>query len=224
MSVPKYKEAVTGETLKEREVIQRILWGEKELYELLVRRNNQKLYRVVRSYIKNEQSVEDVMQNTYTKAYEKLHQFRLDSSFSTWLIRIGINESLRRIKKNGKMYHISHQTTEDYTNSLLELPEKNQMNPQNDMIRKENKKILEDAIDQLDEKYRVVYIMKEVEGMSIKEVATILNLTKSNVKVRLHRSRSMLKEILYALSADKNIFEFGFGRCDQMTEKVMNSI
>ncbi|MGV9004560.1 sigma factor [Flavobacterium sp.] len=80
--------------LEESEIIQRILTGEKELYEILVRRNNQKLYRVIRSYVKAEVEIEHIMQNIYLKSFSKLHQFKLESSFATWLIRIGINESL----------------------------------------------------------------------------------------------------------------------------------
>src|SRR5690554_7315579 len=80
--------------IKEATIIKRILGGEKELYEILVRRNNQILYRIIRSYIKDEAEVEDIMQDSYVKAFTKLYQFKLNSAFSTWLIRIGINESL----------------------------------------------------------------------------------------------------------------------------------
>ncbi len=218
------KNEVNVKVLEESEVIIRILRGEKELYEILVRRNNQKLYRVVRSYLKNETEVEDIMQNTYLKAYEKLYQFKSNASFSTWLIRIGINESLARLREKGRVYNLSAQSEEDHTNSILELPDTGQINAQAKMIRQETKQMLEEAIDQLDVKYRTVYILKEVEEMSIKEVATAMDLTESNVKVRLHRARTMLKDILYELSSDKSIFEFGFGRCDRITERVMKEL
>ena len=92
--------------IEESEVIKRIIGGEKELYEILVRRNNQKLYRVIRSYIKEEAEVEDIMQDSYVKAFTKLYQFKLESSFSTWLIRIGINETLARLREKGKLYAV----------------------------------------------------------------------------------------------------------------------
>jgi RNA polymerase sigma-70 factor (ECF subfamily) len=210
--------------IKEAEVIKRILSGEKELYELLVRRNNQKLYRIIRSYLKDEAEVEDIMQNSYIKAYTKLHQFKLESSFSTWLIRIGINESLARIKEKNKLYYLNEQPDNLKTNTILEIPDNKQLNPQDKMIRNEAKYILENAIDYLDSKYKTVYIMKEVEEMSLKEIAIALDLTTANVKVRLHRSKAMLKEKLYEISNDKYIFEFGFSRCDRITENVMESI
>ncbi len=209
--------------IKENDLIKRILKGEKELYEILVRRNNQKLYRIIRGYIKDEIEIEDLMQECYLKAFAKLYQFKLESSFSTWLIRIGINESLARLKEKGKMYHLA-QSSVNLANTILEIPDNKQLNPQDKMIRNEAKQMLENAIDSLDEKYKIVYIMKEVEEMSLKEISVVLDLTIANVKIRLHRSKEMLKEKLFEVANDKNIFEFGFSRCDRITEYVMKMI
>src|SRR5690606_25710846 len=148
--------------IKESEIIKRILSGEKELYEILVRRNNQKLYRVIRSYLKDDAEIEDIMQNSYINAFMKLYQFKLDSSFSTWLIRIGINESLARLKEKGKLYHINQLSDNFKNNVILEIPDSKQLNPQSKMIRNEAKQLLENAIDQLDSKYKSVYVMKEI--------------------------------------------------------------
>jgi len=210
--------------IKETEVIKRILGGEKELYEILVRRNNQKLYRIIRSYLKDEAEIEDVMQNSYLKAFTKLYQFKLESSFSTWLIRIGINESLARLKVKEKLYHLNEHSVNYKSNTVIEIPDNTELNPQDKMIRNEAKQLLENAIDHLDLKYKTVYVMKELEEMSLKEVAIALDLTIANVKIRLHRSKEMLKEKLYEISNDKNIFEFGFSRCDRITENVMKLI
>lgn len=210
--------------LKETEITKRILGGEKQLYEILVRRNNQKLYRVIRSYLKDEAEIEDVMQNTYIKGYVKLSQFKSEASFSTWLIRIGINEALARIKDKGKLFRFMELSNDTGERKILEIPDSKQLNPQEKMIRKEAKELLEDAIDRLDLKYRTVYILKEVEEMSIAEIAVALDLTVSNVKVRLHRAKAMLKEQLYELTINNEVFEFGFGRCDRITENVMNAI
>lgn len=209
--------------ITETEVIQRILGGEKQLYEILVRRNNQKLYRAVRSYLKEEAEIEDIMQNSYIKAFTKLYQFKLESSFSTWLIRIAINESLARIKERGKVHYLDQQS-ENIKDILLEIPDSKQLNPQNIMIRNESKQILEKAIDQLDMKYKTVYILREVEEMSMKEIAEAMDLSVSNVKVRLYRAKEMIKDSLFEISNDKSVFEFGFSRCDRITENVMKNI
>ncbi len=210
--------------IQESEVIKRILSGEKELYEILVRRNNQKLYRVIRGYMKDEAEIEDIMQDSYVKAFTKLYQFKLEASFSTWLIRIGINESLARLKEKGKIYQLSEYSSNLKSNSAMEVPDDKQLNPHDRMISNESKQLLENAIDHLDIKYRTVYIMKEVEEMSLMEISDALDLSLANVKVRLHRSKEMLKERLYEITNEKNIFQFGFSRCDRITENVMKRI
>lgn len=215
---------INSQEIEESEIIERILSGEKKLYSILVKRNNQTLYRVIRSYIKDEADIEDVIQNSYIKAYTKLSQFKSASSFSTWLIRIAINESLLRIRQNGKRRRLRAQASDAVGYNLLEIPDSNQLNPQQKMIQKEAKNQLEEAIDMLSLKYQVVYLMREIEGMSIKEIALILNLTEVNVKVRLHRSKDMLKENLLALSHKPQVFEFGFSRCDRVTTQVMHHV
>lgn len=206
-------------TLSESSIIKRILSGEKELYEILLRRHNQKLYRVIRSYISDTAEIEDIMQNTYLKAYEKLYQFKHNSTYSTWLIRIGINEALARLKIKSKVYNLQAQNFEK--NSILELPDTTQLNPESKIIRNETKQLLENTIDSLDTKYKTVYILKEVEEMSIKEIANCLNISPSNTKVRLHRAKHMLKERLFEITANTDIYEFGFSKCDRLTEQVM---
>ncbi|MDY8138537.1 RNA polymerase sigma factor [Aquimarina sp. 2201CG5-10] len=210
--------------ISDTDVITRILSGEKELYEILLRRNNQKLYRVIRSYISDQSEIEDLMQNTYLKAYEKLYQFKSNSQFSTWLIRIGINETLARLKTKGKYLDLQISETATSNDFILEIPDTEQVNPEKKMIRQEAKQVLEDAIDRLDIKYKSVYMLREIEGMSIAEVADCLSLTTSNVKVRIHRAKEMIREELYELSLHTDVFEFGFSKCDKLVEKVMTRI
>ncbi|MEX0314173.1 MAG: RNA polymerase sigma factor [Allomuricauda sp.] len=211
--------------LSESEIIKRILNGERELYEILLRRNNQKLFRVIRSYIKEETEVEDIMQNTYLKAFEKLYQFKHSSAYGTWLIRIGINEVLARLKEKDKVVHLYQQPSDVKKNTILEIPDKNQLNPEKRIIRNEAKQVLESAIDSLDVKYRTVYILKEIEEMSISDISDCLKITKSNVKVRLHRAKRTLKDKLYELTTNKeDVFGFGFSRCDNITSSVLEII
>jgi len=210
--------------LTDSEIVRKILSGEKELYEILLRRNNQTLYRVVRSYLNEQEEIKDIMQNTYLKAFEKLVQFQHNSKFSTWLIRIGINEALARLKSKGKylrLYNTENQLTDT---KILEFPDANQINPEKKIIRQEAILMLENAIDRLDIKYRNVYILREVEGLSISEISSCLTLTESNVKVRLHRAKSKIKENLYHLSSKNDLYEFGLSQCDQMVDKVMRAI
>lgn len=208
--------------ISEGEVVRRILSGEKELYEILMRRNNQKLFRVIRGYIQDQSEIEDIMQDTYLTAYEKLWQYKQNAQFSTWLIRIAINKALARIKQQSKLKIQSEEPKTD--NFVIEIKDENQVGPEKNMMRKEAKEMLEKAIDGLEEKYRSVYIMREIEEMSMAEISDCLNLSVSNVKVRVHRAKSRIKENLYKLSYNKELFEFGFSRCDNLVERVLNQI
>ncbi|MEP1035068.1 RNA polymerase sigma factor [Ekhidna sp.] len=204
--------------LSEKEIVQKVLAGEKGLYEILLRRNNQKLYRVLRGYLPDHTDIEDVMQDTYMTAYEKLWQYRLDSAFSTWLIRIGINKALYTLKKTKQTVYLASEKERS-----VDIKDKSHT-PENKLIQMEAKQMLEAAIGQLDRKYRSAYIMKEIEGMSIAEISDCLDLSISNVKVRIHRAKTMIKENLYDQSQATTLFEFGFSKCDNLVEKVMAEI
>jgi len=208
--------------LTDDEVVQRILAGEKELFEILLRRYNQRLFRVIRSYIHSEDDARDLMQEAYVKAYLKLKQFNNRASFSTWLIRIGINEALQFIRHR-KRQTTNYGKTESLEN-VFHLPDVNQMNPEKQAIKSETRILVENAVDRLAEKYKVVFILHQVEGLSNSEIAECLKLTDSNVKVRLHRAKNLLKEELFKTTHDASIFEFGNHKCDLMVEGVMARI
>lgn len=214
----------TAYSFSDNEIVKRILNGEKELYEILVRRNNQKLFRVLRGYLKNEMDVKDAMQETYLKAFEKLFQFNHESEFSTWLIRIGINEALARLNASKKVLKLIDHSVSVSSQKPVNAYPIQELNPERTMIQKEAVVLLEKAVDQLKPKYRAPFIMLEVEGMSVKEISQCLDITESNVKVRVHRARTKLKEHLFNLSIDQTILEFGFTKCDEITEKVMGVI
>ncbi|CAL1520693.1 RNA polymerase sigma factor [Chitinophaga sp. MM2321] len=205
-------------------VVKRILSGEKELFEILLRRYNQTLYRVIRSYLKEEDDVSDAMQETYLKAYEKLQQYHGTAAFSTWLIRIGINEALQRIRSVKKHPTVCIDDGGDDSGKIFQLSDNHQMNPEKQAIQQETRRLIEESIDQLSDKYRIIYMLKEVEGMGNSDIAACLGISDSNVKVRLHRAKSLLKEALYKQSSGKDIFEFGNIRCDRIVDYVMKRI
>jgi RNA polymerase sigma factor (sigma-70 family) len=213
----------TSNQLNDNVIVRRVVGGEKELFEILLRRYNQRLFRVIRSYLKDAEEVQDAMQNAYLKAYDKLYQFNGDASFATWLIRIGINEALLRLKELRKGNVIVMNASEDQSEILNRIPDQ-EMNAEKILMHQEAKRLLEKAIDDLPEKYRTVYMLKEVEGLSNEEVSVCLGITDSNVKVRVHRAKSLLKDLLYRISASPQVFEFGNSRCDAVASFVMNSI
>lgn len=220
-----YNLSSTKENITEdHATIQRILDGDKNLFEKLIRKNNQKLFRVIRSYISNDEEVRDVMQEAYINAYLALPKFRMESSFTTWLIRIGINEAYKKLRKDNR---ISSFETDEVNDRVLESApsEINYTTPEKQIINEEIHVALTKAIDELPEKYRVVYVMREVEGHDGKETADMLEISESNVKVRLHRAKDMLKDYLMLENIDHNfVYEFGMWNCDLLTEKVMGHI
>ena len=206
--------------LDDATIIKRIIAGEKELFEIILRRYNQTLYRVIRGYLRDTATVQDAMQNTYLKAYDKLFQFRGHSAFSTWLIRIGINEALlqlRGIRKEQAFYVVGQDTDVE---EIEQIPDR-QMNPEMLIINQEGDRLVETAIDSLPEKYRLVYILKEVEGLSNGVIAECLGISDENVKVRLHRAHKLLKDSLSIFTSDVRVLEFGNSRCDAVVDFVM---
>lgn len=202
--------------MEEQIIIERIIAGEKELYELLVRRYNQSLYRVIKGFITDNSDVEEIMQISFVKAFEKLSTFNMKSKFSTWLIRIGINESLHFNSKSVKYRSINFSDIGYSDNSLK--------NPEQLLIMNESTQIYEQAISELDLIYKSVFILREIDQMSIKDISESLEISESNVKVRLHRAKTQIKEILYNKQVRDNVFEFGNKRCDSMVALVMRSV
>ena len=215
------RETFVTDTISDHEIITRILHGEKNLYSLIVRRYNQRLYRVAMSIINDDAEVEDVMQVAYINAYENLGKFAFKASFSTWLTRILINESLLRLKKRGKSINMNDDTMdkEIYQQHKIEV-----QTPVAKMLNSELKFALEEAIRQLPEKYRAVFIMREIEDMNVAETQACLDISEANVKVRLNRAKALLKESLSGFYKKEDILHFHLSRCDRVIEGVMKGI
>lgn len=204
--------------LPDSELITRILQGEKDLYAFIVRRYNQRLYRVGMGILNDDIEVEDAMQVAYINAWENLGKFKFRSSFSTWLTRIMINESLLRTKKRKHFLEMKEDTINHQEQCI---------SPQNvisKLINADLRKKLEEAIQKLPEKYRTVFILREIENLSVSETKTCLAISEINVKVRLNRAKSMLRNALSDLYKSEDVFEFHLSRCDRMVENVMSRI
>lgn len=215
------RDTLSTETLSDDQIITRILKGEKNLYALIMSRYNQRLYRVGMSIIKDAGEVEDVMQVAYIKAYENLGKFEFKSSFSTWLTRILINESLLRLKKRKQSVTMDDATlnTEFYQQQATE-----NRTPLNQVLNTELGRILDAAILQLPEKYRTVFIMREIENMNVAETGECLNITEANVKVRLNRAKALLQNLLRNYYKKEDVLHLHLSRCNKIAEQVMSKI
>jgi RNA polymerase sigma factor (sigma-70 family) len=220
MGIMKLNEAGTKK-LTDPEIVKRVISGEKELFEILMRRHNQKLYRIVRGYINREEEILDVMQETYLKTYHKLYSFKLDSLFSTWLIRIGINEALQWLRKNKRNVNMEEDKIRHIHESSMN---EDSATPETRMTNAELNALITRSIDNIPEIYRIVFIMSEVENMSQAEIADSLQISVSNVKVRQHRAKKLIKEEMFKLSKATSVFEFGNSKCDIVVNCVMNNV
>lgn len=199
----------------DEELVDRIVNGEPRLYENLMRKYNSRMYRISMSIINDDAEAEDIMQIAYLNAYRQLGNYRNQSSFATWLTRILINESLLHKKRRTKKEKALMETA--FVDEHHETPLSNLMN-------KELKAILEGAVASLPEKYRLVFVMREVQGMSTNETMEVLALGESNVKIRLARAKEMLRAELNKKWRPEQIYEFNLIRCDVIVDYVMNKI
>ncbi|MFY9560689.1 MAG: RNA polymerase sigma factor [Terriglobales bacterium] len=205
--------------LSDEDIIARVLAGETALYEVVMRRYNTRLYRVVRAILKNDGEAEDVMQDAYVRAFRHLHQFAGRSKFSTWLTRIAIHEALARLRK-AKRFEEWDDMNESKQNSIQAAQTRS--NPESETASGEMSRLLEQAIESLPENYRAVVMMRDVEEMSTSEAAECLSITEDNVKIRLHRAHGLLRKVLYAKVriSTTEAFPFHAARCDRVVSAV----
>lgn len=208
------------EKMTETEIIERILKGEKSLYELIVRRFNPYLYKVGRSYNYNHEDTQDLMQETFIDAYKNLAQFERRSSFKTWIIRIMLNNCYRKKEKSSFKNEIPKEVN-DNSKPLFA----GTGSDTGDMIQnRELGNIIESALSKIPFDYRMVFSLREINGLSVSETAGLLNISESNVKVRLNRSKAMLRNEIEKTYSAGELYEFNLIYCDAMVEHVMKII
>lgn len=201
--------------MSDEEIVERVVNGEQHLYEQLMRKYNSRMYRIGMSIINDDKEAEDIMQTAYINAYRQLKSFQGRSSFATWLTRILIYEALLHKKRNLKLQKV-----------LMEKPDNDYHNdtPLNGLMNKELKGLIESAVAKLPEKYRMVFVMREIQEMSTTETMEALNLGESNVKIRLSRAKEMLRTELLNYWQPQQLFEFNLVRCDVVVDFVMRAI
>src|SRR5579859_5187032 len=172
--------------MEDEEVVARVLQGEKAWFEVLLRRHNQRLFRVARAIVKSDAEAEDVAQQAWLSAYAHLAQFESAARFSTWLTRIAVNEALGRVQKGARRAEVE---LEEVMTTRT---------PEVEVAGREEARLLEAAVDELPEAYRLVFMLREVQELSVAETAESLGISEENVKVRLHRARAALREGLIA--------------------------
>jgi RNA polymerase sigma-70 factor, ECF subfamily len=209
----------------DEEIVKRVLAGEPVLFEILMRRHNQRVYRAIRGILRDDSETEDVMQEAYVRAYEHLRQFEGRAQFSTWLTRIAVHEALRRAAARGKFDPLDWENPEGEEATMTPF-ESNSPSPEANASRGELSVLLEDAILALPQTYRAVIMLRDLEEMSTADTAEVLSLTEANVKVRLHRGHEMLRNELLRRAGASSAQAFGFHavRCDRVVQGVFQRL
>ena len=210
-------EPLDPHALSDEEVIERVRGGDPGLFEIIMRRYNQRLYRVARAITGDDGEAEDVVQEAYARAYANLDQFAGRARFATWLTRIAVHETLARLRRRGRFV--------DIEDTMPMLPSA-APGPEQRTSDRELAQALEAAIDTLPAVYRSVFMLRQVEGLSTAETAECLEITEQTVKTRLHRARTLLRNHLVARArgALPATFQFAGARCDAVVARVLAKI
>lgn len=218
----------TLEKLDDAALVARARRGDASAFWLITKRNNRRLYRVARGVLGNDHEAEDVVQETYIRAFPKLGEFRAEASLSTWLTRIAINEALARRRRRRTTVDLDavDAAVRQGDRRAMMFPTLAVSDPEADAARSEIRRLVERAIDELPDTFRVVFVMRAVEGMSTEETASQLGLREETVKTRLHRARRLLRDALESSLAPAlaETFPFAGARCDRLSEAVLGRL
>ena len=216
--------ATRSEPLSDEDVVDRVLAGEPAMFEIVMRRYNQRLYRVARAILRDDDEAEDVMQDAYVRAYEHLNQYARRAKFSTWLTRIAVHEALARQHRKNRYEDLEPKSERegDPMDRFASLTP----NPEQQTSNRELRQLLEDAVAKLPDSYRNVFVLRDIEEMSTTDTAEALETTAENVKVRLHRARALLRKNLAEIAGTeiREAFDFNAVRCDRVVKNVFERI
>jgi RNA polymerase sigma-70 factor (ECF subfamily) len=201
--------------------------GEGDAFRAIISRHNRRLYRIARSILRNDSEAEDVVQESYLRAFARLDSFRGESSLSTWIGRIVMNEALGRLRRSRFAADAATLDPQRREAEIIKFPvDADSGDPERAMAQREILQLVERAIDDLPDIFRTVLMMRVVEGMSVEETAELLHVKPETVKTRLHRARGLLRERL-----DKEIgpalleaFPFAGRRCARVAAAVMKQL
>jgi RNA polymerase sigma-70 factor (ECF subfamily) len=196
-------------------------------FESLMRRYNTRLFRVARAILRDDAEAEDAVQDAYLQVYRKLHEFRGDSQVSTWLTRVVVNAALMRVRKQkrGVVVQLQRPAAQG-SETPMDVEDRRAASPSEVTFRAEVRRILERRIDELPLAFRTVFVMRDVQDMSVQETADALGIPEATVRTRLFRARGMLREALQREIDDASIdvFSFAGDRCDRIVASVVRQI
>jgi len=208
------------------DLVRRALGRDEAAVRAIMKANNRRLYRLARGILRNDAEAEDIVQETYVRAFTHLETFRGDSSLATWLARIAMNEALGRLRRQRPSVEWTSLPPGTLEAQVIPFPRALADDPEKSMAQREIQHVVERAIDELPEPFRLVFITRVVEGMNVEETAEILGLRPETVKTRLHRARAMLRDNVERKIGPvvMDAFPFAGKRCERLTEAVVKRL
>lgn len=208
------------------QLAQRLAMEDIVALQVLMRRYNQRLYRVARSILRNDADAEEAVQEAFYKAYRAISSFRGDSGLSTWLVRIVVNESNQRLRKINRLatwLEFNNDAERGDVTTTMTADEYSSGRPESALVRAQARHALEAGIDQLPDLFRAVFILRAVEDLTVEETATCLGIPPATVRTRYFRARKLLRKSLGADMGEMvdTAFAFAGARCDRMVASVM---
>jgi len=214
-----------GIRTSEAELIDRARHRNEAAIREIMQANNRRLYRLARGILRSDSEAEDVVQETYVRAFTHLDGFRGESGLSTWLSRIAINEALGRVRSQRSHVDLGSVPEATLEAQIIPFP-LSSVDPEKSMAQREIQRVVEHAVDELPDVFRMVFIARVMEGMSMEETAKLLAIKPETVKTRLHRARAMLREHVERKIGPviMDAFPFAGRRCDRLTEAVLKRL
>jgi RNA polymerase sigma-70 factor, ECF subfamily len=221
MPEPNATQVADSNVIGDAQLVQLALQRDGSAFRTIMQRHNRRLYRMARSVVLNDSEAEDVVQESYVRAFINLDQFRGDSSLATWLSRIVLNEALGRLRRRRPTVDLG--TIENRSSSQIISFPTAQLDPERMMAQREIQSLVEQAIDDLPAAFRIVLVARIIEDMSVEETAELFGLRAETVKTRLHRARALLRDALKqdVDSALTDVFPFAGRRCARTTGAVL---
>ena len=212
--------------LSDAEIARRIAAGDRHALRLLMRRNNQTLYRTARSILNDDAEAEDALQEAYLLAYRAMGKFRGDAKLSTWLVRIVVNEAIGRLRKRNRSAEIIRMDGDverDSDSTDMNMNENTPEQPERALLRSETRRMLEKKIDALPDAFRTVFVLRAIEEMTVEEAAACLGIPQATVRTRYFRAKGLLREALAREIdfASEDAFAFAGARCDRIVAGVL---
>ncbi|SAL35709.1 RNA polymerase sigma factor [Caballeronia arvi] len=208
-------------------LVHRIVAGDRSAFELMMRRHNRRLYRLARATLRNDAEAEDALQDAYLHAYRSMSQFRGDAKLFTWLSRLVLNECFARLRRTARRQNvIPIVDAPDSIEHADAMTAHDDDAPDEALARAQVRALLERKLDELPELFRMVFVLRSIEEMSVEETALCLHIPEATVRSRHFRARSMLRESLAQAFdlAERDVFEFGGAQCDRIVASVLSKI